>query len=643
MKLASYTPEVTRLRRIAKACAAGEMSRSAYRQARRQVIDQFLGIGQGFDDTVPRFGGDTTVRRDGAVADVSPAARSRFSYLWFIALLIGLTTLALPALSWSQAMIPPVKERVADQGGSQRLAVNAVTWQSSLADVEQQQVNQFLQDELTRIKARHQPAAHGFTEDELVEVARYLNAIGVHDAGVKLSREDVSDLQTLVERQKDKRRVSVKDLEEIASALQSYIRQRGYPLAVAYVPSQAVEAGEVQLAVEVGQLASVVMADASQRSWTDTMDGLVGSAVQRSEIETRLNLLNRMGGDVLQAGFQPGEDVGESEMVLHVAEEKRFSGRARIDNHGLDAFGQERISYQASTRQLAQLGDRLDVHVASALEGDDHLFGGVKYTVPIAERALTVSGALRYADIQWRRGVAGEGLAMLADVTQSLEFTRVQRRELRYRVGWLDVDWQGGSIEQQQSWFAGVSFDGHRLWDQAKVALEGSVGVRIGGIDEAYAGQDDDFWLLHGSALLWKPVDIGWSAKLALYGRWQWTDKHLPAGQQVSLSMPEHNPGLLPGSYFADTLTELTAQLRMSLPLGEGWVFLSGGYGEENDQQDSWYQLTTIGVGWQAELLRNEYGSLRSRMSVGHPVAHKSNGVFHDDGTQIFWSLSFDH
>ena len=39
MRLASFTPEVTRLRRIAKACAAGELSRSAYRDARQEQPD----------------------------------------------------------------------------------------------------------------------------------------------------------------------------------------------------------------------------------------------------------------------------------------------------------------------------------------------------------------------------------------------------------------------------------------------------------------------------------------------------------------------------------------------------------------------------------------------------------------------------
>ena len=131
-------------------------------------------------------------------------------------------------------------------------------------------------------------------------------------------------------------------------------------------------------------------------------------------------------------------------------------------------------------------------------------------------------------------------------------------------------------------------------------------------------------------------MDVGIPAKLAVAGRWQWTNRHLPAGQQISLSAPGAaiaNTGLLPHSYFADNLTELAGQLRVDLPLGEAWMFVAASYGEEYRQQfDQWYQLTAAGLGWQAELLRNEYGALRAKLSVGHPLAHKSNGVFHDDG-----------
>ena len=54
MSLMKLSPETVRLRRIAKACAAGEFSQNEYRAARREVIENFR---------VPRVGDDDTQTR----------------------------------------------------------------------------------------------------------------------------------------------------------------------------------------------------------------------------------------------------------------------------------------------------------------------------------------------------------------------------------------------------------------------------------------------------------------------------------------------------------------------------------------------------------------------------------------------------
>ena len=55
MTLMKLPPESVRLRRIAKAHAAGEFSLIDYRQARREVISNFKASDVGDDDTQPRW------------------------------------------------------------------------------------------------------------------------------------------------------------------------------------------------------------------------------------------------------------------------------------------------------------------------------------------------------------------------------------------------------------------------------------------------------------------------------------------------------------------------------------------------------------------------------------------------------------
>ena len=76
MSLMKLAPETVRLRRVAKAYAAGEFSRYEYRAARREVIENFRPDCLGDDDTQRRS-------LDPSVAAVDIGARSsRRPWLW---------------------------------------------------------------------------------------------------------------------------------------------------------------------------------------------------------------------------------------------------------------------------------------------------------------------------------------------------------------------------------------------------------------------------------------------------------------------------------------------------------------------------------------------------------------------------------
>ena len=55
MKFLVLRPQVARLRRLARAHAGGEVSTRDFRLYRRQVIEEFAGVSDPGDDTVPRI------------------------------------------------------------------------------------------------------------------------------------------------------------------------------------------------------------------------------------------------------------------------------------------------------------------------------------------------------------------------------------------------------------------------------------------------------------------------------------------------------------------------------------------------------------------------------------------------------------
>jgi hypothetical protein len=71
-------PETVRLRRLARAFAAGEMSEAEYRQARRQIIDEFLAAAPAAGVAPAAAPSQNTTRRrssDIAVVPESPPER----------------------------------------------------------------------------------------------------------------------------------------------------------------------------------------------------------------------------------------------------------------------------------------------------------------------------------------------------------------------------------------------------------------------------------------------------------------------------------------------------------------------------------------------------------------------------------------
>ncbi len=76
MSLMKLAPETVRLRRVAKAHALGEFSMAEYRQARREVIDNFEAYRAAEDDTQPRLPDQKEIKSGPAAGQPEPGGDS---------------------------------------------------------------------------------------------------------------------------------------------------------------------------------------------------------------------------------------------------------------------------------------------------------------------------------------------------------------------------------------------------------------------------------------------------------------------------------------------------------------------------------------------------------------------------------------
>ncbi len=639
MSLLKLSPEAIRLRRIAKACAAGELSRLEYREARRAMIDKFVASRlRNAEDTQPRFDLDITQRRPVmAGGDEEPVVGTRAWMFWLLAALIAVAVALLPLSSFA-ATIPAVAERDPNPATAPHFTVDrlAVTGVEEHLDVSS--VQAFVADALARVKAVNAPAQHGFNAQELEEVARYLNAIGLHDEGTRMSVQDLEDLQALVAAQKARRGVSLVQLETVARELQAWIRDRGYPLARAYLPAQEVEGGEVQLAVALGRISAIAVSGTESLGIDQRFADLLGEVASRDAVETKLNTLNRTRGLRAEAAFKPGVEVGTTEMVLDLKQHQEFTGFVQLDNYGVEAVGDERLLAGGQWNSPRGVGDVLRVAAFSSVDPADHQFFELGYLTPILSGRFEADTTVRFADLALDElGVEGDGVLFDASLRDTRTFTRGARREYVYGVGVHDLDWD--FVDAQRAWFAHTGVTGHRLWDDQRLAVEGELQGLIGGVDEERLGQESSFWRLRAAVDAWRPLDLfGTRARMTLGARWQVAEDALPPTLRLAGSGPFANKGFEHGQVLLDQGVTVNSTLRFAAPRGDWWIFVDGTYGERNDL-DAWVQLTSVGLGWEAELLDEHGFRLHSRVTVGYPVAHESSGGIEDDGTQIYWSL----
>ena len=647
MKLLKLAPESQRLRRMAKAFAAGELSRIDYREARRQIIDNFVPY-VADDDTQPR--GEVTKRNFHAEREPDQGPKDRLWPKLALATVMIVAIFALTANAFAGAgSIPPVAQRDPNPNTSPRLQVSSIRVRlpDATTGVDADEVQGVIEKALEEIRDRNGVADHGFNGDELDEIGRFLAAVGVHDGGARLTNADINDLNELIAGQKSRRGVSIKEIEEVSMRVQEYYRAMGYFLAVAFVPSQAVEEGNVWLEVLPGRLGSVAVDGGEANLAEAAFADLIGKPLTRQMVETKLYELNTLPGFSTHAAFVPGANVGETQLNLQVLEAKAWSGLVRIDNDGNEESGRERLSLQFGWLNPIGRGDALDVRVMNTVDPSDQTYISVGYRTPFISRRY--QGRIRVSnnDFSWQSNPEVDSDSLLIDLSASrtLVHTRARGSDLWLGTGSHDIARDG--FEDQKAYYMRFGIGAHRVWDAinpiafaANLAVEGRMSLDVGRVSSgAVPGQDSEFWRLGASGRVWWPVDlpfVGGQQKVSLSAAGQLSGSQLPSTLRLGVGGANDLRGFDPGTYMADQGAYVSLGLHFPLPVGELVWFADTAYAvQKNQLTPTWAQLTNVGIGWDLEILPN----LTSRLSWSIPLTTKRTGGLEDEGSRIYWSL----
>ncbi len=672
MTLLRLNPDSERLRRIAKAHAAGEISTPDYRRIRAEVIERF-GDGAGEDhgdDTEPRW----LPRPVAAQLETDPSAEVEIVRVvsrlrrWWIAFAVSAVAVAIAigsATAWGSS-IPPVKQRDPNPATSQRMTVSHLQIRDFVGypdlGITAESVDALLETALARLDRASQPGPSGFTQAELAEIGMFLKSVGASD-GQPLKPRDAAQLSGLIASQKARRGASVVELEQVAARLTAFYRAHGLPLATAYLPSQNVVDGEVFFAVLPGTLENVRVnaTRVAAQILTSAFDDQRGEPVRRDRVESAMYLINDLPGLDAQANFVAGDAVGSTDLNLVARNEHSWGAQLRIDNEGDDHTGRERAFVDASWFDPSGHGDAVTAGLLATLNPENSYYGYLGYEAPLQGLRTRLHTRLSRDEFDYSDGATSlNGTADTAELGLTEVLARSRARSvtldtaLNYQKLQLDQDGRG-SLTDQSLWYLATGASTGRVFDAPRISMNARVGLDVGDFASGRTpGQSSPFYRMRVDGSVWRlmsPLDAETQQTLRLVLVGQLASTAMPGTLQMGLGGIGRVRAYDRSTASVDDGVYVGLDYRLSPSagrVGDFLVFADGAYGDIKREfgDDVSVGLASVGVGWDLPIGRwlgaTHAQRFDAQLRFSVPVADKgSQDWINDDGVTLYWMLRY--
>ena len=222
--------------------------------------------------------------------------------------------------------------------------------------------------------------------------------------------------------------MSLKEIFDIAAAIETRYRDDGYFMTRVAVPAQQIEGGHVRLLVVEGYISEVkVSGDVGP------VRGLIEGYVKHitesrparlEDVERYLLLANDIPGITAQGVLQPATGAdGGSQLVVNV-ERDWFSGYARVDNRESHFTGPWRAIVTPGLNSFTRFGDRVQATGVLAIDEFELGFVGLSAEGRIGSEGLQFGASISYELTEpGRFRIPGDGLFDLQTDTFRLGFS----------------------------------------------------------------------------------------------------------------------------------------------------------------------------------------------------------------------------
>ena len=204
-------------------------------------------------------------------------------------------------------------------------------------------------------------------------------------------------------------------LNDAATKVRAYHRSRGYFLAQAYLPQQAIRNGSVEIAVIEGRVGHVEL---QRRPATRLAEWLLagilnahlksGDIITETGLEKPLLLINDLPTAAVTSEIRPSQTVGAADLRVNVDQGVGLlNGFVDFDNHGSRFTGEYRIGFSLNVNNPLEVGDQLTVRAFTS--NDDMNFGRLAYLIPIGFWGTRIGASITKFDYELGKDFASLG------------------------------------------------------------------------------------------------------------------------------------------------------------------------------------------------------------------------------------------
>lgn len=277
-----------------------------------------------------------------------------------------------------------------------------------------------------------------------------------------------AELLQLIQREAGKD-MTLGELNSLAGKLTQYLRQQGYLVAFAYIPSQDIKEGIVEIAIIPGKYGQVKIIGHSHmdpgRLQAMLFPAKPGTVITREPLERALLLISDLAGIRVKATLAPGEADGTADLLLETADTAKTSGALYSDNWGNRYTGRIRYGVQITVNNVSGMGDTFNLGGLTTRQGiNNYNFG---YSAPLGHDGAKIN--INYSHLDYTLGdtfadLDATGQAIVTSYQVAYPFVRRRTLSLYGSLGYDrkqlrdDIaDYGSYSHRTSQSWKLGLS------------------------------------------------------------------------------------------------------------------------------------------------------------------------------------------